>query len=73
MAPDRGGHGPLAAREGFGVMGLVLVLASVCLGGGLLMLTVGLIEQTGLADWLLERMERPHGGLLWSDGEEDER
>lgn len=54
-------------------MGLVLVLASVCLGGGLLMLTVGLIEQTGLADWLLERMERPHGGLLWSDGEEDER
>lgn len=45
-------------------MGLVLVLAGTCIGGGLLMLAVGLAEQTGLADRLLEWIDRPHGEWL---------
>lgn len=53
-------------------MGLVLVLASACIGGGLLMLAVEAIERLGLADALLRWMDRPHGYRLL-DGEGGER
>lgn len=61
-----------AVRKGVRRLDLVLVLAATCVAGGLLALAAGLIEQTGLADRLLEWIDRPHGWLLWSEGEEDE-